>query len=248
MMTADEAGSGENHLHDESSEIAALETQFDIVRYMRRKCEQYGLRYFIVFTLPGLEAEKLSTYSIVSNWPQEVLVKYDSLRMIRHSSAIRKLRLTTAPFSYGMLDWIGESSQDGEFAELADLMQKHGMLAGHFFPVHDAPGNRGVVVWGGEAPEIGFDDQLVLQMISIHVFNRLAEIGAAWKTGQVALTEREIQCLGWTAAGKTSLEIAEILGLSEHTINHYLNQVTRKLEAVNRTQAVVKAIRRGLIS
>jgi len=41
---------------------------------------------------------------------------------------------------------------------------------------------------------------------------------------------------------------AEILGLSEHTVNHYLNQVTRKLEAVNRTQAVVKAIRRGLIA
>jgi LuxR family quorum sensing-dependent transcriptional regulator len=31
-------------------------------------------------------------------------------------------------------------------------------------------------------------------------------------------------------------------------VNHYLNQVTRKLEAVNRTQAVVKAIRRGLIA
>jgi DNA-binding CsgD family transcriptional regulator len=88
----------------------------------------------------------------------------------------------------------------------------------------------------------------MLQMISVHLFNRLAEIGAAWKSGQVVLTDREIQCLSWTAAGKTSLEIAEILGLSEHTVNHYLNQVTRKLEAVNRTQAVVKAIRRGLIA
>lgn len=247
-MTADETSRSEKQLQDEGAEIAALETQFDIVRYMRRKCEEYGLRYFIVFTLPGFEAEKLSAYSIVSNWPQEILAKYDALRMVRHSAGIRKLRLTTVPFSYDMREWIGEASEKTDFSELLALLTSHGMLVGHFFPVHDALGNRGAVVWGGESAALSRDDRLMLQMISVHLFNRLAEIGSAWKSGQVVLTDREIQCLSWTAAGKTSLEIAEILGLSEHTVNHYLNQVTRKLEAVNRTQAVVKAIRRGLIA
>ncbi len=247
-MTADETSGSEKQLHDEGAEVAALETQFDIVRYMRRKCEEYGLRHFIVFTLPGFEAEKLSAYSIVSNWPQEIMAKYDALRMVRHSAGIRKLRLTTVPFSYDMREWIGESSETVDFSELLTLLTGHGMLVGHFFPVHDALGNRGAVVWSGESAALGREDRLMLQMISVHLFNRLAEIGSAWKTGQVVLTDREIQCLSWTAAGKTSLEIAEILGLSEHTVNHYLNQVTRKLEAVNRTQAVVKAIRRGLIA
>lgn len=247
-MTADEKSSTGNELHDEGEEIAALETQFDIVRYMRRKCEQYGLKYFIAFNLPGFEAEKLSAYSIVSNWPQEVLAKYDALRMVRHSAGIRKLRLTTVPFSYDLREWIGESSEEKDFTELLDLMTGHGIFVGHFFPVHDALGNRGAVLWSSEGGALSRDDRLMLQMISIQLFNRLAEIGAAWKSSQVVLTEREIQCLSWTAAGKTSIEIAEILGLSEHTVNHYLNQVTRKLEAVNRTQAVVKAIRRGLIA
>ena len=246
-MTPDETGSG-GELQDVGGEIGGLETQFDIVRYMRRKCEEFGLRYFIVFNLPGFEAEKLSAQSIISNWPQELMTKYDGLHMVRHSASIRKLRLTTIPFSYNMTEWIGESSENGNYEQLAEIMRSAGMLAGHFFPVHDALGNRGAVVWCGESETLEFDDRLVMQMISIHVFNRLAEIGAAWKSGQVVLTEREVQCLSWTAAGKTSLEIAEILGLSEHTVNHYLNQVTRKLEAVNRTQAVVKAIRRGLIA
>ena len=61
-MTADETSSTDNQLRDEGSEIAALETQFDIVRYMRRKCEEYGLKFFIVFNLPGFEAEKLSAH------------------------------------------------------------------------------------------------------------------------------------------------------------------------------------------
>ena len=172
----------------------------------------------------------------------------EAMRMVRQSAGIRKLRLTTVPFSYDMREWLGEASANPEFGDLLEMMTDHGMLVGHFFPVHDALGNRGAVVWGGDNLALKREDRLMLQMISVHLFNRLAEIGSAWKTGQVVLTEREVQCLSWTAAGKTSLEIAEILGLSEHTVNHYLNQVTRKLEAVNRTQAVVKAIRRGLIT
>ena len=42
-------------------------------------------------------------------------------------------------------------------------------------------------------------------------------------------------------------EIAEILTLSEHTVNHYLNRATKKLDTVNRTQADAKALRIGLI-
>jgi DNA-binding CsgD family transcriptional regulator len=248
MIMVEDAAGCYGRMRDEGGEIAALETQFDIVRYMRRKCEEFDLKYFIAFTLPGFEAEKLSAYSIVSNWPQELLARYDAVRMVRRSAGIRKLRLTTVPFTYGMPEWLGEDAEEEDAAAFASLVDAYGIRANHFFPVHESLGNRGAIVWSGEKPELPLDDRLMLQMISIHLFNRLAEIGAAWKSGQVVLTEREIQCLSWTAAGKTSLEIAEILGLSEHTVNHYLNQVTRKLEAVNRTQAVVKAIRRGLIA
>ncbi|MDR6756212.1 DNA-binding CsgD family transcriptional regulator [Mycoplana sp. BE70] len=247
-MTAEEIGREEPNGSDASAEIASLETQFDVVRFLRRTGESFSLKHFIAFLLPGFEAEKLGAHSIVSNWPAEVIAKYDALKMVRRSPGIRKLRATTIPFSLDLAGWIEGASQEDDLANLAEFLQGHGMQAAHVFPVHDALGNRGAIVWTGEKRTLSFEQRLLLQMISIQVFNRLAEIGAAWKTGQVVLTEREIECLSWTAAGKTSLEIAEILGLSEHTINHYLNQVTRKLEAVNRTQAVVKAIRRGFIT
>ena len=62
-----------------------------------------------------------------------------------------------------------------------------------------------------------------------------------------ALNARETECLRWAAAGKTSSEIAQITSLSEHTVNHYLAICCRKLDSVNRIQASVTAVRRGII-
>jgi LuxR family quorum sensing-dependent transcriptional regulator len=59
------------------------------------------------------------------------------------------------------------------------------------------------------------------------------------------LTPRELECLIWSADGKTSWEISEILEVSERTVNAHLGRVIRKLGVVSRTQAVAEAFRRG---
>ncbi|PZN51118.1 MAG: helix-turn-helix transcriptional regulator, partial [Proteobacteria bacterium] len=62
-----------------------------------------------------------------------------------------------------------------------------------------------------------------------------------------SMSKRELECLKLTANGHTSEEIARLLKLSVHTANQYLTQSAQKLNAVNRTQAVAKALRLGLI-
>ena len=61
------------------------------------------------------------------------------------------------------------------------------------------------------------------------------------------ISPRELEVIRWSAEGKTSIEIAVILGLSEHTINSYTTKILQKLQVVNRAQMVGKAIRMGLI-
>ncbi len=61
------------------------------------------------------------------------------------------------------------------------------------------------------------------------------------------LTERERECLTWTARGKSAWAISEIIGISEHTVNFHLKGVMKKLETANRVSAVVVAVRLGLI-
>lgn len=56
------------------------------------------------------------------------------------------------------------------------------------------------------------------------------------------LTAREREVLRWTAAGKTSGEIGVILGVATRTVNFHVNAALAKLDAVNKTQAVAKAV------
>lgn len=63
-----------------------------------------------------------------------------------------------------------------------------------------------------------------------------------------ALTRREIDCVHWVSLGKTSDEIATILGLSQHTVNYYLTNAASKLDTANRVHTACTAIRLGIIN
>jgi len=61
------------------------------------------------------------------------------------------------------------------------------------------------------------------------------------------LTAREKECLLWTAEGKTSHEISVILAIAESTVNFHLKNAVKKLDCINKTHAVAKAVLLGLI-
>ncbi|MFN7101465.1 MAG: transcriptional regulator VisN [Pseudorhizobium sp.] len=61
------------------------------------------------------------------------------------------------------------------------------------------------------------------------------------------LTERELECLFWIAEGKTSDEIAMILGISRNTINNYITSVMRKTGTKTRSEAIAYAVRNNLV-
>jgi LuxR family transcriptional activator of bioluminescence operon len=61
------------------------------------------------------------------------------------------------------------------------------------------------------------------------------------------LTERERQCLIWTAAGKTTSGVATLLGLADRTVIFHLSNARRKLGAVNSHHAIMRAISLGQI-
>lgn len=62
------------------------------------------------------------------------------------------------------------------------------------------------------------------------------------------LTAREIQVLELLAEGLPNKAIADRLGISDQTVKFHVSSISGKLGAANRTDAVRRAVRRGLIS
>ncbi|MDO5506576.1 MAG: helix-turn-helix transcriptional regulator [Pseudoxanthomonas suwonensis] len=61
------------------------------------------------------------------------------------------------------------------------------------------------------------------------------------------LSRREREVLQWCARGKTSWEVARILGITERTVNFHIYQAADKLGARGRQAACVRALLTGQI-
>jgi LuxR family transcriptional regulator, quorum-sensing system regulator BjaR1 len=228
------------------ADVASFKTQFDVFRFMKRVTELYGARAFMVLNMPSSTAHDLGSSSIITNWPSDLLTEFDQVALLSGSPVLAHLRRSSIPLRFDIDDIaLQRDPRSGEVSKA--LFSRFRMNRGAYFPVHDATGARGAISFIGDREPFTASEMIELCFLAVHVFNRLAEIREMDSRNSDMLTERELDCLNWTAAGKTSVEIAEILTLSEHTINHYLNRATKKLDAVNRTQAVAKALRLGLI-
>jgi DNA-binding NarL/FixJ family response regulator len=61
------------------------------------------------------------------------------------------------------------------------------------------------------------------------------------------LTSRELEVLRLLAEGRANKEIAESLGISDHTVKFHISSILGKLGAESRTEAVTLGVRKGLI-
>jgi DNA-binding response OmpR family regulator len=99
---------------------------------------------------------------------------------------------------------------------------------------------------------LGADDYVTkpidFEVLTTIINARLAGVARAelWPK-LVQLNDREVETLTWVARGKTSAEIAQILGLTKRTVDFHIDNARTKLGAATRTQAVIKAATGRLI-
>jgi two-component system, NarL family, response regulator len=62
------------------------------------------------------------------------------------------------------------------------------------------------------------------------------------------LKERELEVLGLMAQGMSNATIAAALSISENTVKTHVNRILSKLGVSDRTQAVIVAVKRGIVS
>ena len=64
---------------------------------------------------------------------------------------------------------------------------------------------------------------------------------------EIPLTNRELQVLRHVALGLSNREIGRSLGISIETVKEHVQNILRKIDASDRTQAAVWAIKKGLV-
>jgi DNA-binding response OmpR family regulator len=100
--------------------------------------------------------------------------------------------------------------------------------------------------------QLGADDYVTkpidFDVLTAIIRARLARVARSeiWPLS-VGLNEREIETLTWAARGKTSAEIAQILGLSKRTVDFHIDNARTKLGATTRIEAAIKAVSGKLI-
>ncbi len=100
--------------------------------------------------------------------------------------------------------------------------------------------------------QLGADDY-VLKPVDFDILESIIRTRLArslrqdyWPT-DVRLQDREIETLTWAARGKTSAEIAIILGVAKRTVDFHIDSAREKLGVATRIEAAVKAARTRLI-
>ena len=89
-----------------------------------------------------------------------------------------------------------------------------------------------------------------LQLFAVHAQDtafRLFAPSVAKQDGP-SLTPRELEALRWTMDGKTAWEVGAIMNISERTAVLHLQNSMHKLGCVTKHQAVLKAIRLGILN
>lgn len=79
------------------------------------------------------------------------------------------------------------------------------------------------------------------------IFNRPGELNRrCLMAPEISL--RELEVLQWAKEGKSNWDISHILSISERTVKFHFGNIFRKLDVINRSQAIAKAMHYGVLT
>jgi LuxR family transcriptional regulator, quorum-sensing system regulator SolR len=157
---------------------------------------------------------------------------------------------------HGMSSLLPLVWSDGVFAQARNFWEDargQGLCHGWAQPCRDPAGTTGMLsVARSHEPltEQELQDKvprLVWITQVLHVKMTELTVNKLLPDREVRLSGREREIIRWTAEGKSAGEIAEILRLSERTVNFHIGNVVHKLNAANKTAAAVRASMLGLL-
>ena len=210
-----------------------------LLRFLSELSAQLGADHYLIAKV-GTERGNSEVRIIAANWT------FDSVETLGDDAL---LAIASAPVTA----FVGTSAKSWQPASLAALEDNQAAQlaeAGHrdFVSARLRVSNRHyLVLFSARRFEQLGPERLPASLMAL--FYALSSVGGDIEEppADYPISDRERECLGWVAEGKTTMDIATILDVSSNTINSYLTHVIQKLSARNRAMAVALAIRSGII-
>ena len=210
---------------------------FDVIE---RRLVGHGASHILIsgLPMPGRPVEPLVLHI---KWPDVRSDRGQLIAINRGDPVLERCRVAHRPC---LIDGVSISGQ-------SDLVAAAGPEASARIvavPITSIPPYQAAVIGLGEALSLTELDLVAFDFLCNQAFRRLRALGYLIDSRPGDLSTRERRVLELTALGMTAQEIAENLNISQRTVHAHLQNAGEKLDASNKTQAVVEALRYGQIS
>ncbi len=238
-----------DHAHVAFSFIERLETleaPDDVMNHMEKSLGLFGFENFILTGLPNPH-QRAEQMVLARKWPRGWFEIYIKENYVAADPVVRLCRNSINPFEWSEAPYNREKEPRAH--EVMNRAADFRMANGFCIPIHGLTGYEACVSFGGDKLDLSSRTKPAIHLMGMYAFERIRQLMTpAQRNRSDDLTSREREVLTWTALGKTSSEIAEILELSKRTVDEYSIRAARKLRAQNKTHAVVKALQQRLIN
>ncbi|MCJ9700823.1 autoinducer binding domain-containing protein [Bradyrhizobium sp. SHOUNA76] len=232
--------------------VDAIHTAGDATAFERvaaRLAQKLGFQRFAYLRLTG------DTPLLISSYPKSWTSRYFHLGYQQLDPVVLRARAERDLFSWGGATRAaaGNRAQRQFFDEATTF----GLRSGITVPIRGAFGRIAAFTLATGDREINLDRHVgewrdVVHQVGlyfhVHVAAKLEAPSVAQEHAESELTQRERQCLAWTAQGKTAADIAVLVAISPRTVVFHLENARRKLGAASIAQCVAVALRRGLLT
>jgi LuxR family quorum sensing-dependent transcriptional regulator len=207
--------------------------------------QRFGLHSFLITGLPVPHDSEWHRAILHDGWASEWFTRYESEGHFPHDPCAARSRLSAEPFLWHQLPTGGLTPR----ARLVmDEAAEFGMKDGICVPIHVPLAGPAVVTAASDRIEIPPGSMPLIETLCVHLYRKVSNFGNNPDSEEGSpLTPRERELLQWSAQGKTTEDIACILGITTHTVESHQRNIRDKLDAINVVHAVVKALRRDEI-
>ncbi|MCI5047364.1 MAG: LuxR family transcriptional regulator [Aquisalinus sp.] len=184
---------------------------------------------------------------IAYGFPIDWVNRYTKEKMYLNDPITRLAANVSEPF------WWSRAAETGPVSaaeqKYLDALAAEHLGDGLAVPVFGPHGRNGYcgLGFGHQPPELSYEDIIKFQWVCQLGHTRYCDLLKEQLPVAEHLTARETEILEWVAKGKSNTVIAEIIGISPHTVDTYMRRIYLKFGVADRVTAALRGLAIGAL-